>query len=172
MRRAKIVVSLGPATDSEDVLIGLIRAGLNVARLNMSHGEISDHQKRLDLVRKVSQDLKSPIAVLVDLQGPKIRIGRFKNKSEVLNDGAVFSVTTKNIEGSGKIVSTTYSGLISDVSVGDDLLLDDGRIKLKVENKTSDTLECLVVEGGVISDNKGLNLPGVMVSVPALSKKR
>lgn len=171
MRRAKIVVSLGPATDSEDVLIGLIRAGLNVARLNMSHGEISDHQKRLDLVRKVSQDLKSPIAVLVDLQGPKIRIGRFKNKSEVLNDGAVFSVTTKNIEGSGKIVSTTYSGLISDVSVGDDLLLDDGRIKLKVENKTSDTLECLVVEGGVISDNKGLNLPGVMVSVPALSKK-
>lgn len=171
MRRAKIVATLGPATDDEAVLVGLINAGMNVARLNMSHGDISDHQTRLGLVREVSEKLNKPVAVLADLQGPKIRVGRFKNKSENLQEGATFSVTVKDIEGTSEIVSTTYDGLIADVSIGDDLLIDDGRIKLTVKNKTIDTLECLVIEGGVISDNKGLNLPGVLVGVPALSEK-
>lgn len=171
MRRAKIVATLGPATDDEAVLVGLINAGMNVARLNMSHGDISDHQTRLGLVREVSEKLNKPVAVLADLQGPKIRVGRFKNKSENLQEGATFSVTVKDIEGTSEIVSTTYGGLIADVSIGDDLLIDDGRIKLTVKNKTIDTLECLVIEGGVISDNKGLNLPGVLVGVPALSEK-
>lgn len=171
MRRAKIVATLGPATDDEAVLVGLINAGMNVARLNMSHGDISDHQTRLGLIREVSEKLNKPVAVLADLQGPKIRVGRFKNKSENLQEGATFSVTVKDIEGTSEIVSTTYGGLIADVSIGDDLLIDDGRIKLTVKNKTIDTLECLVIEGGVISDNKGLNLPGVLVGVPALSEK-
>jgi pyruvate kinase len=171
VRRAKIVATLGPATDNEDVLAGLIRAGLNVARLNMSHGDIGDHQRRLELIRKVSESLKKPVAVLADLQGPKIRVGRFKNGSETLEEGASFSVTINDIAGTKEIVSTSHTGLIDDVSIGDDLLIDDGRIKLTVKNKTLDTLECLVIEGGVISDNKGLNLPGVMVSVPALSEK-
>lgn len=171
MRRAKIVATLGPATDDETVLVGLINAGMNVARLNMSHGDTSDHQRRLGSIRKISEKLNKPVAVLADLQGPKIRVGRFKNGSENLQEGATFSVTIKEIEGTSEIVSTTYGGLIADVSIGDDLLIDDGRIKLTVKNKTIDTLECLVIEGGVISNNKGLNLPGVMVSVPALSEK-
>ncbi|MGA0883709.1 MAG: pyruvate kinase, partial [Candidatus Nanopelagicales bacterium] len=171
MRRAKIVATLGPATDSKEVVTQLIKSGMNVARLNMSHGDVAEHQRRLDLVRSVSDELNVPVAVLADLQGPKIRIGRFKNGREILEEGASFSITTKKIDGSATGVSTSYSGIVADVSVGDELLIDDGRIKLRVKNKTSDTLDCEVIEGGTISDNKGLNLPGVMVSVPALSEK-
>lgn len=171
MRRAKIVATLGPATDSKEVITQLIKSGMNVARLNMSHGDAAEHQRRLDLVRSVSDELNVPVAVLADLQGPKIRIGRFKNGREILEEGASFSITTKKIDGSATSVSTSYSGIVADVSVGDELLIDDGRIKLRVKNKTSDTLDCEVIEGGTISDNKGLNLPGVMVSVPALSEK-
>ena len=171
MRRAKIVATLGPATDSKEVVTQLIKSGMNVARLNMSHGDVAEHQQRLDLVRSVSDELHIPVAVLADLQGPKIRIGRFKNGREILEEGANFSITTKKIDGSATSVSTSYSGIVADVSVGDELLIDDGRIKLRVKNKTSDTLDCEVIEGGTISDNKGLNLPGVMVSVPALSEK-
>lgn len=171
MRRAKIVATLGPATDSKEVVTQLIKSGMNVARLNMSHGDVTEHQQRLDLVRSVSDELHIPVAVLADLQGPKIRIGRFKNGREILEEGANFSITTKKIDGSATSVSTSYSGIVADVSVGDELLIDDGRIKLRVKNKTSDTLDCEVIEGGTISDNKGLNLPGVMVSVPALSEK-
>ncbi len=171
MRRAKIVATLGPATDSKEVITQLIKSGMNVARLNMSHGDAAEHQKRLDLVRSVSDELNVPVAVLADLQGPKIRIGRFKNGREILEEGASFSITTKKIDGSATSVSTSYSGIVADVSVGDELLIDDGRIKLRVKNKTTDTLDCEVIEGGTISDNKGLNLPGVMVSVPALSEK-
>ena len=171
MRRAKIVATLGPATDSKEVVTQLIKSGMNVARLNMSHGDVAEHQQRLDLVRSVSDELHIPVAVLADLQGPKIRIGRFKNGREILEEGASFSITTKKIDGSATSVSTSYSGIVADVSVGDELLIDDGRIKLRVKNKTTDTLDCEVIEGGTISDNKGLNLPGVMVSVPALSEK-
>ena len=171
MRRAKIVATLGPATDSKEVITQLIKSGMNVARLNMSHGDAAEHQRRLDLVRSVSDELNVPVAVLADLQGPKIRIGRFKNGREILEEGASFSITTKKIDGSANSVSTSYSGIVADVSVGDELLIDDGRIKLRVKNKTTDTLDCEVIEGGTISDNKGLNLPGVMVSVPALSEK-
>jgi len=171
VRRAKIVATLGPATDSKEVVTQLIKSGMNVARLNMSHGDVAEHQQRLDLVRSVSDELHIPVAVLADLQGPKIRIGRFKNGREILEEGANFSITTKKIDGSATSVSTSYSGIVADVSVGDELLIDDGRIKLRVKNKTSDTLDCEVIEGGTISDNKGLNLPGVMVSVPALSEK-
>ncbi|MGA0108207.1 MAG: pyruvate kinase [Candidatus Nanopelagicales bacterium] len=171
MRRAKIVATLGPSTDSKEVVTQLIKSGMNVARLNMSHGDVAEHQRRLDLVRSVSDELHIPVAVLADLQGPKIRIGRFKNGREILEEGANFSITTKKIDGSATSGSTSYSGIVADVSVGDELLIDDGRIKLRVKNKTSDTLDCEVIEGGTISDNKGLNLPGVMVSVPALSEK-
>lgn len=171
MRRAKIVATLGPATDSEAVITQLIKSGMNVARLNMSHGDADEHKRRLQLVRSVSEKLNKPIAILADLQGPKIRIGRFKKGREVLAEGATFSITTKNIEGDSTMVSTTYSGLINDVTKDDELLIDDGRIKLRVKSISANTLDCEVVEGGPISDNKGLNLPGVMVGVPALSEK-
>ncbi len=171
MRRAKIIATLGPATDSKDTVIALLKSGLNVARLNMSHGVQSDHQRRLNLIREVSSELDIPVAVLADLQGPKIRVGKFKNGSEVLINGAEFSITTEDIAGTIEVVSTTYKGLIDDVAVNDELLIDDGKIKLSVKSKTAKQLNCIVVEGGQISDNKGLNLPGVMVSVPALSEK-
>jgi pyruvate kinase len=171
MRRAKIVGTLGPATDNRETIVSLLKSGMNVARLNMSHGVSADHQKRLNLIREVSEELNIPVAVLADLQGPKIRVGKFNNGSELLVEGASFSVTTDPIMGTSEIVSTSYLGLIDDVSVGDDLLIDDGKIKLTVQKKSDNTLQCVVIEGGRISDNKGLNLPGVMVSVPALSEK-
>lgn len=171
MRRAKIVATLGPATDSEEILTNLFNAGLNVARLNMSHGDVAEHKKRLEMVRAVSARLKKPVAVLADLQGPKIRIGKFANGKENLILGQKFSITTKEILGTSEIVSTTYKGLIDDVAVNDEILIDDGRIRLRVTAKSPDTIDCEVLEGGEISNSKGLNLPGVMVSVPALSEK-
>jgi len=171
MRRAKIVGTLGPATDDPKVLEGLLNSGLNVARFNMSHGSHEEHKKRLDSLRAVSEKMNIGVAVLADLQGPKIRIGKFANGSEILKDGDSFSITTEPISGTHSIVSTTYLGLIADVSVDDEILIDDGKIKLQVKEKSKNTITCKVLEGGQISDNKGLNLPGVLVSVPALSEK-
>jgi pyruvate kinase len=171
MRRAKIVATLGPATDDPKVLEGLLKSGLNVARFNMSHGSHAEHKKRLESLRAASEKLNIAVAVLADLQGPKIRIGRFANGSEFLKEGDSFSITTEEVPGSSTIVSTTYLGLIDDVSVGDEILIDDGKIKLQVKEKSATTISCTVLEGGQISDNKGLNLPGVLVSVPALSEK-
>lgn len=171
MRRAKIVATLGPATDDLAIVQKLIKAGLNVARLNMSHGDHSDHKKRLDLVRTAAKLEGKEIAVLADLQGPKIRVGTFGNGPVSLVNGQNFIITIDNFTGDKEKVSTTYKGLTGDVKKGDPILIDDGKIRLEViEVKGNDVLT-KVIEGGTISNSKGINLPGVAVNVPAMSDK-
>ncbi len=171
MRRAKIVATLGPATSTAEAIEGLVAAGMDVARLNLSHGDYSDHESVYALVRAASDAAGRGVGILVDLQGPKIRLGRFASGPVLLESGDVFIVTTDDVPGDREKVSTTYAGLPGDVSVGDVVLVDDGRIELRVTKVEGNDVHTVVVEGGRVSDNKGFNLPGVAVSVPALSDK-
>jgi len=171
MRRAKIVATLGPATNSYEAIRGLVVAGMDVARLNLSHGAHSDHLAVYKNVRRASDELGRGVGILVDLQGPKIRLGRFASGPVLLENGAEFIVTTEDVPGDQTMVSTTHRGLPNDVTPGDLVLVDDGRIELKVTKVDGPRVHTVVVEGGRVSDNKGFNLPGVAVSVPALSEK-
>ena len=171
MRRAKIVATLGPSTDDIEVVKKLINSGLNVARLNMSHGDHQDHKRRLELVRSASKELGKEIAILADLQGPKIRVGTFGNGPVSLINGQKFTITTDDYSGDKEKVSTTYKGLCQDVKKGDALLIDDGKIRLEALEVKGNDVITKVVEGGTISNSKGINLPGVSVNVPALSQK-
>ncbi|GDX13257.1 pyruvate kinase [Actinomycetes bacterium] len=171
MRRAKIVCTMGPAVESVEKVSELIRAGMNVARLNLSHGGYEEHQNRLDLVRAEAARIKQPVAIMVDLQGPKIRLGRFENGPHELMRGDIFTITTDDIAGDKSRVSTTYKGLPGDCKAGDLILIDDGKVTVQViEVKGSDVIT-KVIEPGIVSNNKGINLPGVAVSVPAMSEK-
>ena len=171
MRRAKIVCTMGPAVESVEKVSELIRAGMNVARLNLSHGGYEEHQNRLDLVRAEAARVKQPVAIMVDLQGPKIRLGRFENGPHELMRGDFFTITTDDITGDKSRVSTTYKGLPGDCKAGDLILIDDGKVTVQViEVKGSDVIT-KVIEPGFVSNNKGINLPGVAVSVPAMSEK-
>ena len=171
MRRAKIVCTLGPAVDSPEKIRDLIAAGMNMARLNLSHGGYVEHQKRLDQVRTAADNAGVPIAILVDLQGPKIRLGRFKDGPHDLERGDVFTITTDDIEGSKDRVGTTYKGLTGDCKPGDRILIDDGKVTVEVSSIVGNDVITRVIEPGTVSNNKGINLPGVAVSVPALSEK-
>jgi pyruvate kinase len=171
MRRAKIVGTFGPATASYERARAVIEAGLDVARLNMSHGSYEVHEAVLSNVRKAAADAERTVGVLVDLQGPKIRTGRFENGKETLRQGETFKITTRDVPGTSEIVSTTHQGLPGDVRPGDFLLIDDGKISLRATAVSGDTVTTEVVVGGEISNNKGINLPGVAVNVPALSEK-
>ena len=171
MRRAKIVCTLGPSTNSPDNLRELVRCGMDVARLNLSHGDYPDHERVYLDVRRASDEIGRAVGILVDLQGPKIRTGRFKDGPIVLANGATFTITTREVPGSQTEVGTTYAGLPGDVSVGDSILIDDGKLALEAIEVTDTDVVCLVIEGGPLSNNKGINLPGVAVSVPAMSEK-
>jgi pyruvate kinase len=171
VRRAKIVATLGPATDDPEVMRRLLEAGVNIARLNMSHGSHAEHLKRLELVRNAADDLGLGIAVFADLQGPKIRVGTFPDGPVVLENGATFTITAEDVPGDINQVSTTYKGLPGDVVPGERVLIDDGRLVLEVQQVDGPRVITTVIEGGPISNNKGINLPGVAVSVPALSEK-
>jgi len=171
-RRAKIVCTLGPATDPPERMRALVEAGMDVARLNFSHGEHSDHATRYHKVRDAAEAAGRNVATLADLQGPKIRLGRFADGPVTWATGERIRITVEDIEGDHDRVSTTYKQLADDVRPGDRLLVDDGNVALvavTVENGTD--VVCDVSEGGVVSNNKGLSLPGVSVSVPALSEK-
>ncbi|MEP7159594.1 MAG: pyruvate kinase [Dermatophilaceae bacterium] len=171
MRRAKIVCTIGPATQDPERLLALVQAGMDVARINRSHGSIEDAERDIRGVREAAQAVGREVGVLVDLQGPKIRTGRFSGGPVLLNEGDRFTITTDDIDGDKERVSTTFEGLPGDVSPGDRLLIDDGKIALQAVEVTSTDVVTEVIEGGTISDNKGINLPGVPVSVPALSEK-
>lgn len=163
--------TLGPSSSTPERLIELVRAGMDVARLNMSHGDYSDHEQNLASVRAASVSVGRTVGVLADLQGPKIRLGRFADGKEVLQDGARFTITIDDISGSVDRCSTTYKGLPSDVKAGDTILIDDGRLELEAVEVTETDVVTKVVVGGEVSNNKGINLPGVAVSVPAMSEK-
>jgi pyruvate kinase len=171
MRRAKIVATLGPATSSYDDIRAIIDAGVDVARMNLSHGSYDVHESVYANVRQAADDAARPVAVLVDLQGPKIRLGKFADGPHDLAVGDVFKITTDDILGTREICGTTFKGLPGDVAAGDPLLIDDGRVKLRVLETDGTTVTTEVVVAGTVSNNKGINLPGVAVSVPALSAK-
>ncbi|MFF8385377.1 pyruvate kinase [Streptomyces kanasensis] len=171
MRRAKIVCTLGPATHSYDQIKALVEAGMDVARFNLSHGTYADHEERYARVRKASDETGRSVGVLADLQGPKIRLGRFREGPVLLERGDEFTITTEPVEGDRALCGTTYGGLAADVTVGERILVDDGRVALEVTAVDGPRVRTRVVEGGMVSDHKGLNLPGVAVSVPALSDK-
>lgn len=170
-RRAKIVCTLGPATHSYDGIRALVYAGMDVARLNFSHGGHDQHAQAYRWVRQAADESGRGVGVLVDLQGPKIRLGTFEAGPVVWASGETVTITTQRCAGDHDRVSTTYAGLAGDVAVGDRLLVDDGRVGLKVVKVDGPDVRLLVTEGGPVSNNKGLSLPGVAVSVPALTAK-
>lgn len=171
MRTTKIVATLGPASDDPDRLRKLFEAGVDVFRLNASHGTQEDHARRIRNVRLLEAELGRHTGILLDLQGPKIRLGTFKDGGCVLQDGARFNITTQAIEGTCEVASTTYADLARDVKPGDPILVADGAVVLRVLSSDGIKVLCEVVNGGPVSDRKGINLPGVAISTPSLSKK-
>lgn len=171
MRRAKIVCTIGPAISAPDKIAAAIEAGMNVARLNMSHGDHEVHTNSYEIIREQAAQLGKNVAILADLQGPKIRLETFKNGSEVLEPGDTFKITIEDVEGTKEICGTTFKGLPGDVKPGDTLLIDDGKIRLEAIEVDDTTVTTRVVVGGPVSNNKGINLPGVAVSIPALTEK-
>ena len=165
------MATLGPATSSREQICRLVEAGMDVARLNLSHGSHEDHREAYLAVREASDATGRGVGILVDLQGPKIRLGTFAEGPVLLEPGDEFIVTTEDVPGDATMVSTTHDGLPNDVHPGDLVLVDDGRIELRVTKVEGPRVHTTVVEGGRVSDNKGFNLPGVPVSVPALSEK-
>ncbi|MEW2420214.1 pyruvate kinase [Streptomyces nigra] len=172
MRRAKIVCTLGPATDGYDRTKALVDAGMDIARFNLSHGTHAEHEERYQQVRKASDETGHSVGLLADLQGPKIRLGRFTEGPVLLERGDTFTLTVEpDAEGDRHQCGTTYPGLADDVTPGERVLVDDGKVCLQVTGIDGPRIHTTVVEGGIVSDHKGLNLPGVAVSVPALSDK-
>ncbi|HSE69284.1 MAG TPA: pyruvate kinase [Nocardioidaceae bacterium] len=171
MRRAKIVCTLGPATSTPEKIRELVDAGMDVARLNLSHGSYADHERSYKMVRAASDESGHGVGIFADLQGPKIRLGKVADGPVELEEGQPFTITTREVPGDTRICSTTYEGLPGDASVGDTILIDDGKVRLEVTAVGETDVETKVVVAGPISNHKGINLPGVAVSVPALSEK-
>ena len=172
MRRAKIVCTIGPATASADQIQNLVDAGMDVARINRSHGAPDEHELVYHNVRAAAASANRPVAVLVDLQGPKIRLGKFeKDEKYWLDEGDIFTITTDDVVGTKELVSTTHKGLPGDARVGDPMLIDDGRVLVRIVEVDGPRVVTRVEVAGPVSNNKGINLPGVAVSVPAMSEK-
>ncbi|MGH4006884.1 MAG: pyruvate kinase, partial [Pseudonocardiaceae bacterium] len=164
-RRAKIVCTIGPATATPEKIRELVRAGMDVARLNFSHGTHAEHERVYSMVRQASDECGRAVGILGDLQGPKIRLGRFAAGPVEWRTGDVVRVTVEDVAGTHDRVSTTYAGLAEDAREGDSLLVDDGKVALAVRKIEGLDVVCEVVEGGAVSDHKGLSLPGMNVSV-------
>ena len=171
MRRAKIVCTLGPATATAARIDALVEAGMDVARLNLSHGTHAEHERLSALVREAAERSGRSLGVLVDLQGPKIRLGAFSAEPVLLQPGGSFTITTRDVPGDASACSTTYEGLPHDVSAGDAILIDDGKVRLVVDAVTETDVHTTVQVGGAIASHRGINLPGVAVSAPALTDK-
>ncbi|AWB84304.1 pyruvate kinase [Corynebacterium liangguodongii] len=170
-RRTKIVCTLGPAVASKDAIVGLVSDGMDVARLNFSHGDHADHERNYRWVREATDETGHAVGILADLQGPKIRLGRFEEGSTVWETGEVVRITVEDVPGTHDRVSTTYKQLADDAKPGDRLLVDDGKVALVVTEVDGNDVVAKVTEGGPVSNNKGVSLPGMDISVPALSEK-
>ena len=171
MRKTKIVCTIGPASETEEILVGLCKAGMNVARLNFSHSTYEDHQRRIDLIKKVREDLNLPIAIMLDTKGPEYRIKTFKNGKVFLNDGDKFTFTTKDVMGDENRVSVTYTNLSKEMFVGDTILLNNGLLTFRVENICDSDIECTVITGGELSDRKSMSFPGKVMKQKYLSEQ-
>ena len=171
MRKTKIVCTIGPASETEQIITGLCKSGMNVARLNFSHNTHEDHQRRIDLVKKVRSDLKMPIAIMLDTKGPEYRIKTFKNQKFTLNDGDKFTFTTDDIVGDETKVAVSYPNLPNELSVGDNILLNNGLLTFEVVNIDGANIECTVVIGGELSDRKSMSFPGKVMQQEYLSEQ-
>ena len=171
MLKTKIVCTLGPATDDDKILKALMMEGMSVARFNFSHGDYKQHERNMQRVKQLREELNLPIATLLDTKGPEIRIGKFQQESILLEEGQEFTLTTNEIVGDKDKVSISYKDLIKDISVGSKILIDDGLVELKVMRLTSTDMICTVVNGGMISNFKGVNVPNVQLSMPFISEK-
>ena len=172
LRRAKIICTIGPACDSEEMIGDLMHAGMDVARLNFSHGAHADHARRIQRLRRVARRLKRSICILQDLQGPKIRTGALKDgKRVMLKSGSVLTITPRKVAGTAALISTDFAGLAREVEPGARILLSDGRIELRVRAVHGDDVECEVLNGGSVGEHQGINLPGTAVAIPVLTEK-
>ena len=171
IRKTKIVCTLGPAVDDENILRQMILEGMNIARFNMSHGNHEEHGARLAMLKRLREDLKVPVAALLDTKGPEIRLGDFEQKQVVLKQGQLFTLTTSEILGNKESAYITYAGLPYDVTPGNRILIDDGLVEMEVESVVGEEIRCLVKNTGVISARKGVNVPGVSLSLPFINEK-
>ncbi len=170
-RRTKIIATVGPSCDKKEMIHALINEGVNVFRLNMSHGEHAFHQTMLEIIRSVARDLEQPTAILADLCGPKIRTGKFINGQIELKQGNEIIVTTRNVEGEDGLIPSQYQDLATDVNPGNRILLNDGSFELQVLDVKDEDIRCKIIHGGILKNNKGINLPGVNISAPSLTEK-
>ena len=170
-KKTKIVCTLGPASQSEEVLIKLIENGLNVCRFNFSHGSHEEHKERMDMVKKVREELKKPVAILLDTKGPEIRTGNFADPEVFLEEGSKFTITMSDVVGTKEICTVSYKGLADDVVKGDLILIDDGLVGLRVEEVNGEDIHCVVENSGIVKNHKGVNVPGVKINLPALTPK-
>ncbi len=171
MRKTKIICTIGPSSDNEDTLKAMIKAGMNVARLNFSHGTHEEHQMKIDLIKKVRDEIDAPIPIMLDTKGPEYRIKTFKDKKITLSEGDKFTFTTKDIEGDQERVSVTYKDLPKDISVGDKILVNNGLVILKVTDVKGDDVNCICETGGVLSDRKSMNFPNKVMKNDYLSEQ-
>ena len=170
--KTKIIATIGPSSNSKTTLQKMISSGMNVARLNFSHGSYKEHKKVIDRIRSLSTEMRKPVAILLDLQGPKIRTGTLKDGKPVfLKKNEIIRITSRDIPGTDDLISTTYKKLSADVKNGDKILIDDGLIELRALSTNRDTVTCKIIHGGELKERKGINLPGVKVSVPSLTEK-
>ncbi len=170
-KRTKIIATIGPASSSPAVIAKLIHAGMDAARLNFSHGERKDHITRIRLIRQASISAGKPIAIIQDLQGPKLRVGNMQNDGVALKRGAIMTLTAKKVVGTSSLISITYPRLAKDLRPGDTVLFDDGRLELRVIRRSGSGLQCKVIRGGTLKSHKGVNLPGANLILPSLSPK-
>lgn len=172
MRKTKIICTLGPTTDSDEILTGMLKAGMNVARFNFSHGDYAVHQKRFEQLVRLREELKLPIATMLDTKGPEIRLGLFKsNEGVTVRRGDEYTLTTRDVVCDEKCASVSFKGITNDVKVGTNILINDGLVSMKAKKVTETDIVCEVIDGGVLSNNKGVNIPGVELSMPYLSER-
>ena len=171
IRKTKIVCTMGPAVEDENILRQMMLEGMNIARLNMSHGDHEEHRRRLKMLKKLREELHLPVSLLLDTKGPEIRLGDFEQKQIVLKQGQLFTLTTNEILGNKESAYINYSGLPYDVTPGNRILIDDGLVEMEVESIVGEEIRCLVKNTGVISARKGVNVPGVSLSLPFINEK-
>ena len=171
IKKTKIVCTLGPVSENEETLRELIKNDLNVCRLNFSHGSHEEHKGRMDLVKKLREELNMPTAILLDTKGPEIRNGKFDAPEVLLEEGQTFTITMKDVMGNKEMCTVSYKGLANDVKAGDTILIDDGLVGLTVKEVNGDDIVCEVQNSGIVKNHKGVNVPGVKVNLPAITEK-
>lgn len=172
MRKTKIVCTIGPTSDNEETLKKLMLAGMNVARINFSHGGYEEQKNKIELIKKVRNELNLPVALLLDTKGPEVRIGKFAENKVYLEEGDIFALTPYEILGTKEEFTVSYKTLYNEVKIGNKILIDDGLIGTEVINIENEKVYCKVLNGGFISNRKSVNIPNVKLNLPVMTRKR